>query len=291
MSNSAVQYKAPSTANASRLTTVDVTHDKPLPVTDLFHSIAEGDVAGHTLIHKFGKSDEITTEYLPLAHGGLYPTPQISGAVSLRIKAGGDIQDNQAGTGARSVLVEGIGVDGAPLSETLLPHATDGTLAGVNGTEVFLRVFRCNVETSGTYANPTSGSHQEPITIEDTASAGDWLIIDGAVATTNFPRGQSQIAAYTVPLGFTAYVYSYVLTTDGNKPVDFLFFQRCGILETAAPYSPMRVVVEPVGVTGEHTGSFKGGQKFEELTDIGWFAKGATTPIATVDFEIVLVAN
>jgi len=53
----------------------------------------------------------------------------------------------------------------------------------------------------------------------------------------------------------------------------------------------MRSVVEPVGVTGEHSGEFKGGQKFEELTDIGWMAKGANTPTATVDFEMVLVAN
>ena len=290
--NAVVQYKGPSAANASRSTTIDVTQDKPLPVRDFFHAVSQGQITGHSLVHKFGKNDEITTEYLPLAHGGLYPTPQISGAVNLRIKAGGNIQDNQAGTGARSVYVEGIGTDGALLTEILLPHATDGTLVGVSGTESFIRVFRCYVVGSGTYASiAAGGSHIAPITIENTGGTEDWVIIDGANLTTNFPRGQSQIGAYTVPLGYTAYVYSFVLTTDSGKPVDFLFFQRSNVLDTVAPYAPMKVVVEPVGVTGEHTGHFEGGQKFDELTDVGWMVKGATTPIATVDYEILLVAN
>ena len=68
-----------------------VTKATPLPVDDLFHSIASGEVAGHSLVHKFGKNDEITTDYKPLSHGGLFPTPQVSGGVSLRIKAGGNI--------------------------------------------------------------------------------------------------------------------------------------------------------------------------------------------------------
>jgi len=258
---------------------------------DYFHAIAEGEIEGHSLVHKFGKADEVITDYTPLAHGSVWPTPQADSPVKLRIKAGGHIQDNQNGTGARSVRVDGISVDGSPATEILLPHATDGTLAGVDGIVDFIRIFRMHVETSGTYANQISGSHQGPIVVEETGG-GDWAVIDGAAASANFPRGQSQIAAYTVPLGFTAYVYSYVLTTDSGKPVDFLFFQRDSILEIAAPYTGiMRVVVETVGVKGEHSGEFKGGQKFNELTDIGWMVKGATSTVATVDFEIVLVAN
>lgn len=269
-----------------------VSPSNPLPVADFFHAVAEGVVAGHSFVHKFGKLSDITTNYKPLAHGGVYPTPQIAGATTLRIKAGGNIQDAQNGTGARSILVEGVGIDGAELSEILLPHATDGTLVGVSGSLVFLRVFRLAVFTSGSHANPSTGSHVDQILVEDTAGAEDWGHIDGATASGDFPRGQSQIGVYTVPLGFTAYVYSYVLTTDSNKPIDFIFYQRGGILETAAPYSGiLKAVVEPVGVTGEQTGVFKGGVKFIELTDIGWMAKGASTPTASVDFEILLVAD
>lgn len=259
---------------------------------DFFHAVAVGNVAGHSLIHKFGKLAGITTNYSPLAHGGIYPTPKSDAPVNVRIKAGGNIQDAQNGTGARSVYVEGITTDGTVATEIILPHATNGTLAGVNGTVDFIRIYRCYVETSGSHANPSVGSHLAKIIIEDTGGVEEWAHIDGAIAAGDFPRGQSQIGVYTVPLGFTAYVYSYVLTTDGNKPIDFIFYQRGGILETATPYSGvMKAIVEPVGVTGEQTGNFKGGQKFSELTDIGWMAKGASTPTATVDFEIVLVAN
>lgn len=267
-------------------------YSNPLAVDDLFHAIAEGKVSGHTLIHKFGKLAGITTNYRPLTHGGIYPTPKANAPVNVRVKAGGNIADAQNGAGARSVHVEGITTDGSVATEVLLPHATDGTLAGVDGIVDFIRIYRCRVETSGTHANPSAGSHLAKIIIEDTGGAEEWAHIDGALAAGDFPRGQSQIGVYTVPLGFTAYVYSYVLTTDGNKPIDFIFYQRGGILETAAPYSGvMKAIVEPVGVTGEQTGYFKGGQKLEELTDIGWMAKGANTPTATVDFEIVLVAN
>lgn len=275
-----IEYGEPGTAN-------QVSDISRLPVADFFHSVAEGRVSGHSLIQKFGASDEITASYTPLAHGAIYPTPQAGSPVKLRVKAGGNTNDNQAGSGARSIHVEGLTVDGSVVAEILLTHATDGTLVGVTGIVDFIRVFRVHVEESGTYATVTAGSHGGLVTIESTGG-----VEYARLNAVDLPRGQSQIGCYTVPLGFTAYVYSFFLTTDGNKAMDFIFFQRESILQTAAPYEPMRTVIEGVGVVGEHHGAFKGGRKFNALTDIGWLVKSAAaTPYATVDFEILLVAD
>jgi len=159
------------------------------PITDFFHAVAEGDVPGHSLIHKFGKLAGITTNYQPLTHGGVYPTPQVAGAVNVRVKAGGNAQDRQNGTGARSIHVEGITTDGSIVSEILLTHATDGTLAGPDGIVDFIRIYRMHVETSGTHANPSAGSHLAKIIVEDTGGVEDWAHIDGAIAAGDFPRG------------------------------------------------------------------------------------------------------
>jgi hypothetical protein len=254
---------------------------------DYFHEVAEGNVVGHSLVHKFGRNNNVGLTYEPLSIGAIYQTPQVSGATTLRVKAGGNVNDNQAGSGARSIYVEGVDSTGALVSEVLLTNATDGTLVGVTGTQSFLRVFRSYVASSGTYATAAAGSHSADIVIEDSAGTADWLTIN----SNGFARGQGQIGVYTVPLGKKAYVYNYLLTTDSNKAVDFIFFQRQNILETSAPYSGMRAVVEEVGLQGSLLGEFKGGQAFGELTDIGWMVKAAAAAEVTVDFEIMLADN
>ena len=257
------------------------------PSDEFFHSVAAGRIAGHSLIHKFGASNEITTTYTPLAHGATYPTPQANAPVNLRIKAGGNTNDNQAGTGARAIYVEGLAADGSLTNETLLTNATDGTLVGVTGTVDFIRVFRSWVHESGTYASQAAGSHSGQISIESTGGV-EYVRIN----PTDFARGQSQIGVYTVPLGYTAYIYSFFITTDGNKEMDFVLFKRENILATTAPYTAMVAIIEQVGLTGSHSGEFKGGRKFNALTDIGWMVKSASaSPYATVDFEILLVAD
>ena len=247
---------------------------------DQFFEISQGNRSGYSLVHKFGKHEDVQTTYQALSVGGIYQAPQVSGAVALRIKAG-DANDSSAGTGARKILVQGLDETGAEVTESL---NTNGASSGSVGSVTFMRVYRSYVEESGTYATGASQSHAASIIIES-AAAAEWLTID----VTDVARSQSQIGNYTVPLGKEAYVFEYSLTTDSNKAVDFLFFKRENILQTSAPYSAKRVVREHVGIQGHYDGTFKGGQKFDELTDIGWMVKSASAAIATVDFEIVLV--
>ena len=247
---------------------------------DEFFSIAQGSRGGYSLVHKFGKNENVPTTYEPLSINGVYQTPQVSGAVALRVKAG-DANDSSAGTGARKVFVQGLDETGAEVTEVL---NTNGASSGSAGSTTFLRVYRSYITESGTYGTSSSGSHAANIVLE-TAAAAEWLTID----VTDFPKSQSQIGIYPVPLGKMAYLFEYELTTDSNKAVDFLLFKRENILQTTPPYSAMRCVREHVGIQGHYDGAFKGGHEFDELTDIGWMVKAASAAVATADFEIVLV--
>ena len=255
-----------------------------------FHSIlgmhlVAGDFAGHSVVHKFGENDNVGTSMVPVAHGGLYPTPQVSGATTLRIKAG-NAADTAGGAGARELTLEGVDETGAFATETL---ATNGTSAGTAGSITFLRLYRAWVSASGTYATSSSGSHVGDITIENGSGGTDWSII----SVNGFAESQTNTAAYTVPLGMTAYIPSFSVTTDASKSTDILLFKRENILETAAPYTAMRTLFHTTGVSGTqalHPETPMG--PFPALTDIGFMAELSTgTGAVSVDFEIILMED
>jgi len=250
---------------------------------DFGSELTLGNIPGKSAVHKFGAIIGITssTVYKPVTLGEVYQTPQVSGATTLRVKAG-NANDTAAGSGAREVTLQGLDETGAFIEVAV---ATAGASASTATTETFLRLFRAWVSASGTYATATAGSHAADIVIENGAGGTDWATLD----STAFPKAQTQIAVYSVPLGKQAVVNDYKITTGGNKPVDFIFFQRQNILETAAPYTAMRMILELTQVDTEFSPEFNiplG--PFPALTDIGWMAKGATTPDVTVDFEIEL---
>jgi len=255
----------------------------PLPVTNFLHEVREGNVPGHSIVDKFGKNEDVGTSFEPLSLGGFFRTPQAANAIALRVKAGGDIEDDVAGDGAREITFIGLDETGAEVTEAI---DTNGVDASTATTTTWIRMPRAYVSKSGTYAGAGTDSMDTTITIEDT-SENVWLIIH----KPDIGRSQTQIGQYSIPLGKTAYVFNYALTTDSNKEVDFLFFKRESILDAAPPYQARRTVVEHVGIFGHFNHTFLGGQRFQELTDIGWMCKAASAAVATVDYSILLVDN
>lgn len=235
-----------------------------------------------SLVHKFGRNPSLTTSYTPISIGAIYRTPQVSGATKVRVKAG-NAADTADGNGAREVTIVGLNASGEEVSETL---ATAGGSAGPNSTYEYIRLYRAFVSKSGTYASQSGGSHTADVVIENAAGTQDWLTID----VDGFAFGQSEIAAYTVPLGYEAWIPSQHIYVQTTKPVDVVFFQRPGILETAAPYQAMRVIQSYVGMDAASASDhqFTPIGPIAELTDIGYMAKGASTPSISVDFDILL---
>jgi len=249
---------------------------------DWYKKVADGEIPGWSVVHKFGVSS-VGTTYTPVCERGFYRTPQVSGATQLRIKAGGNANDISTGSGARSIILEGLDATGAEITETI---ATAGASASSATTQSFIRLNEVFVSESGTYASQTAGSHAGDIVIENSAGTQDWATISSA----DFPRGQSQIGVYSIPTGKIGYLKEVFGTVDSNKSLNIGFFQRKNILETAPPYTPMRLITEMKGVSGSFnliiTTPING---FTGPCDIGFMAQTTTgTGDLTVDFEILL---
>lgn len=240
-------------------------------------------------IKKFGRNKAVGTSFVPISIGGIYRTPQSSAATTLRVKAGGNANDTAAGTGAREITLIGTDENFEEVTETL---ATAGASASSSTTTTFTRLYRCYVSASGTYATSAAGSHSAAITVQNTAGTEDWATIDA----TDFPKGQSEIAAYTVSAGVTGYVKIRHVSIDSGKTIDLVFFSRANCDETAAPYTAMRSQSVVTGVAGGSIEEF--GQvdvpfgPYVGPTDIGFMAKTtAGTASVSIEFEIYIVSE
>jgi len=247
--------------------------------------ISMGLVPDVSSVNKFGNNDAVGTSFVPVAQGGIYRTPQVSGATALRIKAGGNAGDDAAGAGAREITLIGLDETGAEVSETL---ATAGASASLPTATTFIRLYRALVSASGTYATQSAGSHVADIVIEDAAGSEDWATI----SLNSFPAGQTEVGAYTVPLGYSAHLSKIAIDVEANKLVTAKFFQRQNILDTEAPYSAMRLVQNYTGLAGSIVEEFDVPIAFPALTDIGFLAKvDSQTAAVAVAFDFKLVKD
>ena len=254
---------------------------------EFYLQLARGQIDGHTVVHKFGHDPIVaTTSYTPVCFGAVYRTPQPSGATTVRVKAGGNAADTAAGAGAQELTIIGLDATGAEVTDTL---ATAGASASASTTVSFIRIYRVYVSASGSYADATTPSHVAAIVIENTAGTEDWLTI----SATGFPRGRSEIGVYSVPFGYTAYITSLTIHVDAAQAAGILMFKRENILETAAPYTSMQLVLELGGaISGDHTHNIEVPMQMNELTDFGFMAKSiASTADVSVNFEILLIKN
>jgi len=247
--------------------------------------IVAGRVAGTSVVHKFGQNVAVGTTLVPIALGGVYPMMQVAGAVTLRVKAGGNANDTAAGTGAREVTLIGLDETGAEVSETV---ATAGASASSATSATFTRLYRAYVSAAGAYPTTAVSSHDADIVIEDSGGAGDWATLDWIAAAEG--HGQTQIACYSVPLGKTAYLKSALVQVDSTRAVTVELYQRQNLLETAAPFSAKRIVVEFAALTATvalNPTTPLG--PFPALTDLFWMGRVATsTGGVTIDFELII---
>jgi len=245
-------------------------------------NVASNNIRGTIHIDKFGAAFEVGTSWTILASAKTYASP--TAATSLELVSSDNTNDIPAGTGARSVCVEGLGSGYQLLTWC---EALNGTTA-VPLDSTFTRVFRMYLQTTGTYASATASSHNSTITLRVASAGATWATIG---TEANFGFGQSLIGAYTVPRGYTAYINGYDFTVESAKEPTFAFFKRCDIDDVTVPYSPMRLQGLQRGIASSfHADHILG--PFNELCDIGFFGKvAASTASLSVDFEIILIKN
>ena len=166
-------------------------------------NVSRGKVRGAYHIIKFGENLDVDGSMETIWDGGgLYTYLTSAGVLTVTSTDGNDAA---AGTGARTVTVEGLDENYNQVSETL-------TVGGGAGSVEFYRVFRAFVATSG-----SSGTNEGTITIAQGATTLAQIRSVGSPTSTGL--GQTFMSIYTVPAGYTGYIYQLDVSTaksDGD---------------------------------------------------------------------------
>jgi len=245
--------------------------------TDFLIEVQKGNIAGHSIIHKFGRNDSVpngTWAFINLLGATTHP---LTAATTVRVKAGNGA-DTAAGAGAREITIQGIDSNLAEISEAV---ATAGASASGNTTASFWRVHRAWVSSCGTYGAANTAA----VVIENSAGGTDLI----QIATE---EGQTQYGGWTVPTGKTAYLLSSSVTVDSGKEVDFKLNTRADFNDASSdPFKSVRLNTFFDRLAAPHTLQPRSpSSPIPALTDIWWEARGsAGTEAVSVDFELLIV--
>jgi hypothetical protein len=246
---------------------------------DFLIEVAKGNVAGHSLVHKFGRNPDVDTGTVPediWFTGGLMNWPTSAAVVSVVSDDANDDGNPTTNTGAQTLTIEGLDASFNELSETI----TLNGVGAVTTSASFIRVSRAFVATTGTYHGNNEG------TLVGT--------ISGATQFTIGPGlGQTQVGRYTVPNGKTAYLLFTAISVDEKKSgATVQLFQNPLADDTSQPFSgAQRMVIEFDTISGQETLPFGSPRSFAGKTDL-WFeipTVGADNTPVDVDFELLLV--
>lgn len=255
--------------------TAGVARAKPLnPValasTDFLLEVEKGSVEGHRVMHKLGRNPGVLgTEDIWFA-GGAMNWPTAAGVVSI---VSTSANDTAAGTGARSVIVEGLLADWSEATETV---ALNG-LAAVTTTQQFIRINRVICGAVGTYHSSNVGN------ITGTIGGAAMFSIEAG-------KSRTQLGRYSVPLGVTAYLLAFDVGVDATKSTTVFgyYVENAGIV--AAPYGARQVFAELDGIAAPFSRELCGAFPFLAKTDVWWSATVAVgTGSTSVNFGLLLV--
>jgi hypothetical protein len=244
--------------------------------------VARGLASGCRAIRQFGRNTAVGGTFAPIARSGVYRTPQAGAVVALRIRAGGNAADTANGAGARSIRLTGLDANGDFVTEVIV---TAGASASAASQMLFLRLTDAMIETSGTYATQAALSHAGTINIEDTAG-NLWATIQD----TDIPRGETEIAAYSVPRYRAFYIQNIRVQSFASNKANIVMFKRPDILQTSAPYSPMTLLWELPEFSGAQQFTFDPPIRIDALSDVGFLAKtGSSTTDVSIGFDAIEV--
>jgi hypothetical protein len=244
---------------------------------DFYMQVSQGLVPNHSILHKFGFGT-VGTSLVPVTNSLVYQTPTALTSVEFLSSS---INDTSAGSGARTIYIEGIGTGWAVVSETI---STNGTTAVALANQYY-RIYRWYVATSGTYATSVAGSHAGTLTLRTAGGGATW----DTIPLTPFPMGQSLMGCYTVPTGVTAYILTATLTPDTTKTVDAVFFKRDNPDTVSAPYKAMRAQNSYTGLSAAFEFNHATKDVYTGPCDIGFMAKVASgTADVSAEFEMIL---
>jgi hypothetical protein len=176
---------------------------------DFTLQIARGQIQGHKSLFKFGNNSDINGSLETVwSHGGLYVYP--TSAIQMKVSSSSS-DDTALGTGARTVSVQGLDQDYNEVSETVTLAGQTAVLTNIT----FIRVFRVFVITAGS-TNTAQGN----------IYVGTGTVTAGVPATVyaEIPVGENQtlMAIWTVPAGYTLYIYRGTFSAASNNAAQYI---------------------------------------------------------------------
>jgi hypothetical protein len=239
-------------------------------------AIALGLVADVSFIRKFGANRDIATGSVPESiwdGGGLYPWP--SSAVALEVLSASTADDAATGQGGWTLEVQGLDANWEMQTETV---TLDGqVVVTIPGT--WRRVFRARVVTAGTV-----GINSGIITIRVAGGGTTLAIVEAGV-------GQTTMAIYTIPAGYTGYVTRIRSSVVRDSPsVTIVAALQFFVRDNAVPDAAWNMKLEQTA--GQPVAATVPG-RFTEKTDFDARAVYVSASSAQVvaEFDIVLVRN
>ena len=228
----------------------------------------------------FGHNDDVGTSYEDIhPNGG--DINWLTGGTKVEVLSS-NAADTSAGLGVRSVELHGLSVTGVDQSEVI---AMNGTSA-VESSLTYCRINKLHNEDVGTYG----GSHQGDVTCRVTSGGSIQSVMVGEEGNVNssvqYGLGEASNGYWSVPLGKVLYITDVTVNVQigTNKTCDVILYEREGILDTAAPMDPRRIIWNRFGIEGAHTEKFKSHIKIKALTDL-WFRAKAEASGTRVDVK------
>ena len=226
-------------------------------------------------IGKFGTNPEVgTTKEGIWSVGGSFNW--LEAPENIQIASGGDVGDDAAGDGARTIIIKGIDENLKLSSETLI---TAGAAASTPSVKKYWRIWLVQVETVGLY----SGTNIDTVVIESSATSttlGQMLPGDST----------SLLAQISTPDDHFALVRHVVVSVEGNKVINLDVCLRSNFDDVTPPMCPFIIVKKFIGLNAFHTDTPKSLLIIPPMSD--FFFRGATdtgTSAISVGFDVLLV--
>lgn len=179
-------------------------------------AISRGHAEGYRLLYKFGYNPDVNgDEETVWAEGGDYPW--LDNAVTMFVSSS-SANDTSGGTGANTIIIQGLDEDYNEIEETVVLSGQTQIATQLS----YLRVYRSYVTLAG-----SAGTSGGTISIASSGATGG--VPDGTVYASLALGNQTQIAAYTVPAGYTLYLDEINFTAAlsiANKRVNASFHTR-----------------------------------------------------------------
>ena len=233
-------------------------------------AVQEGKVPGYSMVNKFGYNSAIGSGSFETIWETGDDYPWQSSAVTVDVVSD-DTNDDVAGTGARTLKIQGLDGSYNLAEETVNLNGT----STVTTTQTFLRVFRMSVETAG-----SSGNNEGTITVTYTGGSD-------VAATISAGRGQTLMCLYTIPANYTGYLLSINVSSGKDQEMDVKFIQRDNSITNAAFQTKQFLNVRG----GQTTVIFNSINVIPEKSDIYISGKSSSTSSASASFDLLLVQD